>query len=77
MANERWEQQVRDAAARAEEELKRAVTYVNDNVVPEIRVKGPQALRAAAAQLQRLAERMEQHGRETPPPPPTSGEGKP
>ena len=59
MPNERWEQQLREAAARAEEELKRVVNYINDEVVPEIRVNGSQALRAAAAELQKLAERME------------------
>jgi hypothetical protein len=55
----RWEQQLREAAARAEEELRRVVTYINDEVVPDIRRNGSQALRAAAAELQRLAQRMD------------------
>jgi len=54
-----WEQQVRDAAARVEEELHRVVTYINDQVVPDIRRDGTQALRAAAEQLQKLAQRMD------------------
>ena len=54
-----WEQQVRDVAARLEEELRRVVTYINDQVVPEIRENGTQALRAAAEELQKLAQRMD------------------
>ena len=62
MVNEdpkRWEQQVRDAAMRVEEDLRRVVAYINDQVVPEIRLNGSQALRAAAAELQKLAQRMD------------------
>jgi prophage antirepressor-like protein len=62
MANEepkRWEQQLREAAARAEEEARRVVNYINDEVVPDIRRNGSQALRAAAAELQKLAQRMD------------------
>jgi len=54
-----WEQQVRDVAARLEEELRRVVTYINDQVVPEIRLNGTQALRAAAEELQKLAQCMD------------------
>jgi hypothetical protein len=63
MANEepkRWEQQMRDAAAWGEEELRRVVAYINDEVVPEVRRNGSEALRAAAAELQRLAQRMDE-----------------
>jgi hypothetical protein len=60
MASERWEQQLRDGAARAEEELRRVVTYINDEVVPEIRQNGSQALRAAAAELHKLAQKMDE-----------------
>ena len=59
MPNERWEQQLREAATRAEEELRRVVTYINDEVVPDIRQNGSEALRAAAAELQKLAQRMD------------------
>ena len=55
-----WEQQLRETAARAEEEVRRVVTYINDEVVPEIRVNGSHALRAAAEQLQKLAQRMDE-----------------
>jgi len=56
-----WEQQLRDATARAEEEVRRVVTYINDEVVPDIRRNGSVALRAAAVELQKLAQRMEEH----------------
>ena len=69
-----WEQQVREATARAEEELHRVVTYINDEVVPDIRRNGSQALRAAAEELRKLAQRMEDHrasgSAQTPPQPP-------
>jgi hypothetical protein len=55
-----WEQQFREAATRAEEEVRRVVTYINDEVVPEIRVNGSHALRAAAQQLEKLAQRMDE-----------------
>jgi prophage antirepressor-like protein len=60
MANERWEQQIRDAARHVEEDVRRVVTYINDEVVPEIRQNGSQALRTAAEQLQKLAQRMDE-----------------
>jgi trans-2-enoyl-CoA reductase len=73
MQNERWEQQLRDAAARAEEELKRVVAYINDEVVPDIRRNGSVALRAASKELEKLAQRMEERraaaSGEVPPPP--------
>ncbi|MGA2437777.1 MAG: hypothetical protein ABSF57_04590 [Acidobacteriaceae bacterium] len=62
MANDqptRWEQQLREAALRVEEDLRRVVAYINDQVVPDIRRDGSQALRAAAEQLQQLAQRMD------------------
>jgi hypothetical protein len=55
-----WEQQLREAATRAEEEVRRVLTYINDDVVPDIRRNGSEALRAAAAELQRLAQRMDE-----------------
>jgi hypothetical protein len=62
MANEEpkhWEQQLREAATRAEEEVRRVMMYINDEVVPEVRRNGSQALRSAAAELQKLAQRMD------------------
>ena len=55
----RWGQQLQDATERVEEDLKRVVTYLNDEVVPDIRRNGSHALRVAATELQKLAERMD------------------
>jgi len=70
MAGERkpWEQKLHEAGTRVEEDLKRLVTYINDEVVPDVRRNGSEALKAAAAELHRLAEKMDD--RRTPPPPP-------
>src|SRR6266550_8319765 len=65
-----WEQQLRDAAAHLETDLKNVVKYLNDEVVPEVRRNGSDALRAAAAKLHRLAQRMDDHARSTTAPPP-------
>ncbi|MDR3746141.1 MAG: hypothetical protein P4K80_08440 [Acidobacteriaceae bacterium] len=75
MANEeptRWEQQLREAAVRVEEDLRRVVTYINNEVVPEVRLSGSQALRTAANELMKLAQRMDDrrtapHQQPTPP----------
>jgi hypothetical protein len=67
-----WEQQLRDAAAHLETDLKNVVKYINDEVVPEVRRNGSEALRAAAAELHRLAEQMDAQARKNaanPPPP--------
>lgn len=68
-----WEQQLRDAAAHLETDLKNVVRYLNDEIVPEVRRNGSDALRAAAVELHRLAERMDDQARRnaasSPPPP--------
>jgi hypothetical protein len=67
-----WEQQLRDAGAHLEADLRNVVKYINDEVVPEVRRNGSEALRVAAAELHKLAQRMDDHARRTatPPPPP-------
>jgi hypothetical protein len=76
----RWEQQLREAAARAEEEVRRVVGYINDEVVPDIRRNGSQALRAASEELQKLAQRMDDHraasSAQTPPETPSRDKGE-
>lgn len=64
------ETRLREAAAHVEEDLRRVANYINDEVVPDVRRNGSEALRAAAAELHKLAERMEDANRRTPPPPP-------
>jgi len=69
MANEEpkrpWEQQLRDAAAHLETDLRNVVKYLNDDVVPAVRKNGSEALRAAAVELHKLAEKMDDHARRT------------
>jgi hypothetical protein len=75
-----WEQQLRDAGAHLETDLRNVVKYINDEVVPDIRKNGSEALSAAAAELHRLAQRMDEHARRKsapPPPPPPWGTPKP
>jgi hypothetical protein len=64
-----WEQQLRDAAAHLETDLKNVVKYINDEVVPEVRRNGSEAMRAAAAELHKLAQKMDDHARRTATPP--------
>ncbi len=54
-----WEERLNEAGARFEEELKRVVRYIDTEVVPEVRHHGSIALRSAAEQLQKLAQRMD------------------
>ncbi len=75
-----WEQQLRDAAAHVEADLNKVVTYINDEVVPDVRRNGSEALRAAAAELHRLAQKLDDHARRwssAPPPPPPPGTPRP
>ncbi|MBB5340924.1 hypothetical protein [Tunturiibacter gelidoferens] len=74
-----WEQQLRDAATHLETDLKNVVKYINDEVVPGVRRNSSEALRTAAAELHKLASRMDDHARRSsaPPPPPPKDTSKP
>ncbi|WP_348267306.1 hypothetical protein P8936_16055 [Edaphobacter paludis] len=72
-----WEQRLHEAGTRVEEDLRRFVTYFNDEIVPDVRRNGSEALRSAAAELNRLAQRMDDHAPKTPPPPPPPPPGEP
>ena len=54
-----WKERLSEANARIEAELQRVIRYIDTEVVPEVRKHGSQSLRAAAAQLQKLAEHMD------------------
>lgn len=47
------------AGSRIEEDVKRVIAYLNDQVVPELRKNGSKGLRVAAEQLARLADHLE------------------
>jgi hypothetical protein len=40
-----WEQRLHEAGTRVEEDLRRFVTYLNDEIVPDVRHNGSEALR--------------------------------
>jgi hypothetical protein len=48
-------------APRVEEEVKKVIAYLNDEVVPQVRQNSSQALRAAAEQLAKLAEHLDKN----------------
>ena len=52
--------QLTDAARRIEDELKRVVQYIDEKVVPEVRVHSSNALRAASERLSALAEHLDE-----------------
>ena len=63
---------VRETATRVEEELRTLAAYINDEVVPDVRKYSSEALRKAAEELHKLAQKMDDgRGTGTPPPPRT------
>jgi hypothetical protein len=48
-----------DFGNRFEQEVRRVISYLNDQVVPEVRQNSSKALRVAAGQLTRLADHLE------------------
>ncbi|MDE1177067.1 MAG: hypothetical protein PW789_10745 [Edaphobacter sp.] len=62
-----WEQRLHETGARVEDDLRELVRYFNDEVVPEVRKSGSEALRAAAKHLNSIAERMDERAGRTPP----------
>jgi bisphosphoglycerate-dependent phosphoglycerate mutase len=47
------------AIPRVEEEVKKVISYLNDQVVPQLRQGSSQALRSAAETLRKLAEQLD------------------
>ena len=62
---------IEEAMELIEMELRHAVAYINDAVIPEVRRESIAAMRRVAETLQKLADRMEQPS----PRPPKSPEG--
>lgn len=71
MANENpgrpWEERLHEAGSRIEEDVREFIRYFNDEIVPEARKNGSEALRIAARELNRLAQRMDERAGRTPP----------
>jgi hypothetical protein len=55
-----WGRRIEEAVELIEMELRHAVAYVNDAVVPQVRRESISAMRAMAEQLRNLADRFEQ-----------------
>ena len=69
-----WQDRIQETADRVEDELRNLATYINDEVVPDVRRHGSEALRTAAIELHKLAQRLDDaSAKSTPPPPPPSG----
>jgi hypothetical protein len=60
-----WEQRLHEAGTRVEEELRSLIAFINDEVVPEVRKNGSAALHKAARQMEKLAQKMDDHARST------------
>jgi hypothetical protein len=64
-----WEERLHETGSRIEEDVRDFVRYFNDEIVPDVRKNGSEALRAAARELNRLAQRMDERAGRTPPSP--------
>lgn len=53
------EEKFNEKMPRVEEEVKKVIAYLNDEVVPGVRENSSRALKTAADQLARLAERLD------------------
>jgi len=66
-----WQERLHETASRVEEDLRHLADYINDEVVPDVRRFSSDGLRKAAIELQKLAQRMDDHrGTGAPPPKP-------
>jgi len=53
------DEHINNAAPRVEEDVRRVIAYLNDEVVPKVRQNSSEALRIAAEQLRKLADHLE------------------
>ena len=59
-SSDRANAKIHDTVDRVERELKDLIGYLNDEVVPAVRVESTRALRVAANKLAKLADYMDQ-----------------
>jgi hypothetical protein len=62
-------ERIEEAIELIEMELRHAVAYVNDAVIPQVRRESISAMRTAAETLRNLADRFEKQGGQPPNPP--------
>ena len=55
------DEKVTQATPRVEEEVKKIIAYLNDQVVPGVRQNSSKALRVASEQLAKLADSFDRH----------------
>lgn len=60
-----WEERLHEAGTRMEEDVREFIRYFNDEIVPDLRKNGSEALRAAAQELNRIAQRMDERAGRT------------
>ena len=53
------DEQFGSVAPRVEDDVKKVIAYLNDQVVPQVRQSSSEALRIASEQLRRLAEHLD------------------
>lgn len=53
------DEHINNVTPRIEEEVRKVITYLNDEVVPKVRQNSSEALRIAADQLRKLADHLE------------------
>ncbi len=56
-----WNGKVQGAVDKTEAEVRRLITYLNDEVVPDVRRQSSSALKIAADRLQELAKSLDDH----------------
>jgi peptide deformylase len=61
MQNQTVDEKLREAAQKVETEVRRAINYLNDEVVPQVRAQSSIGLREAAEQLRKLADQLDRH----------------
>jgi hypothetical protein len=55
-----WEDKVKNATSQVESEVHRLIEYLNDEVVPDVRRQGSNAMRVAADRLRELARTLDE-----------------
>jgi hypothetical protein len=55
----RFDRHLGDVVPRVEEEIRKVIVYLNDEVVPHLRQDSSQALRIASEQLRKIADRLD------------------
>jgi len=58
----RFDEQIKEVAPRVEEEIRRTIAYINDDVVPRVRRSASNVLRSTAEHLSRGAEHLDRGG---------------